>query len=229
MRTWALLFIIMLNGALVYAQSGADTLTPPVSPPNFYLKTNLFSLIEPDQAVTLSAEYRRNIRVAYQLEAGYIYMDNLQENTGTWLNTYGYRLKPEFRVYTPGNLLNAAHFVNYWAIEAIFKEVINELNGFVGRDCGTNGCAYNQQMTYHTTRRVMGAGGKIGWEIYIGRNTKRIIIDSYLGLGVRYRWKFNDQPADATIMESRGWFHFDLPSGLYPYLAAGAKIGVRVR
>ncbi len=106
MRICTLLFVLLLRCISVYAQSGVDTLAPPVPPPNFYLKTNLFSLIEPDQAITLSAEYRRNIRVAYQLEAGYIYMDNLQENTGTWLRTYGYRLKPELRFYTPGNLLN---------------------------------------------------------------------------------------------------------------------------
>lgn len=206
----------------------SDSLLPPLPPPNLYLKTNLFSLTEPDMAATLAIEYRRNKKQAYQLEAGYIFLDALEEGTDL-KHSGGFRLKPEWRFYTPGSPRKRTHYANYWAVEAIVKAVYNRSNHFVGRHCSSGNCAYFQEMDYRTTRNVVGIGGKMGREAYIGQEARRVVFDFYAGLGVRYRWLNNSLPPDANWQDDHIFLSILRPTLFLPYLSAGLKIGWRVK
>lgn len=240
MKVTLLLFVLWFTVYSARAQSGEntvlmreniypiDSLSPPIPPPNLYLKTNLFSLTEPDMAVTLAFEYRKSNEQSFQVEAGYIFLDALEEHEGM-KHSNGFRIKPEWRFYTPGSPAKHSHYANYWALESIIKAVYNKFNRFVGRDCGSGACAYYQEMDYGTTRNVVGVGGKVGRESYIGQESKRVIVDFYAGLGVRYRWRNNSLPSDAHRPDPRGLIRIDRPTGFLPYISAGVKIGWRVK
>lgn len=229
MKHFLVLYIIaLLWPAPLPAQREKDTLAPPMAPSNLYLKTNLFSLAEPEEAVTLSVEYRLNINTAVQLEGGYIFRDNTG-NTNYLVHSGGYRFKPELRFYTRGKPSMRYHYMNYWAVEAVIKGVTDEKSEFVGRLCGLGGCAYDQKMTWHVNREVWGIGGKAGRETYLDPRAKRIILDIYAGAGVRYRRVLNDLPPDAKNLESPRFFEINTGPVFYPYIILGIKAGVRVK
>ncbi len=127
-----------------------------------------------------------------------------------------YRVKVEARRYDK----KASNMAGgYLAYELFYKQVNDELNRSVGRECDGGPCAYFENLDYPVSKYVVGATIKVGYQARLKNEDKKktkFVFDFYVGLGVRRI--MIDHKIDGAATQNNSWFGND---GSFPFWGFG--------
>ena len=227
----ALYLLCLLTVAM---QGKAQDSTVQYQSPRVILKLAPLSLLDPDATIQGGVEVRISRRNAIQAEVGFgrkgmQIVNDEKKNFSDWSI---WRARSEWRHYTNHYRTNTRKNIrirspfplgNYWAIEGFAKQ-INGTKAVVLYDPDPAFPNNQQQID----RLVLGSHVKWGRQIAIpGRSLtdlSRVLLDFYVGLGVRYgitNTSFSSQDCSCGPYNDR----FQQGKGVQPSLAAGVKIG----
>ncbi|TAD81706.1 MAG: hypothetical protein EAY75_17370 [Bacteroidetes bacterium] len=171
-----------------------------------------------DVNLTLGAEYFYAERRSVYLDAGYIFASAFsQNNGGAILPTAGMQLRGGHRWYL-GN--STPWFVE---TDARYKHVkYAENERWVGRNVVNGIPSFSELVRYNEKKDIITVEGKVGLLGRFGRNGN-CAIESWIGLGLRYRNFYADLPADAQFFDD----NFDFINyGRYTFL--NVPLGLRL-
>ncbi len=221
--------IILLS---MFSNATAQDSTIQYRAPRVILKLAPLSLLDPDATIQGAMEVRVSQRNAVQVEAGLGEkgIQIINDDKRSFSDWSIWRVRSEYRHYTSRYRTNTRKNItirspfplgNYWAIEGFAKEI-------TGKKSFSN--PIFQTGRQQISRYVVGGHVKWGRQIAIPgaslQDLSRVLLDFYVGLGVRYGITdlTPDTPdalcgcglIDNRFMESRR---------VNPSVAAGVKIG----
>ncbi len=213
------LLIILLLGAYYtsgFAQRIKDYNTE-INYARWSLKFSPLHLIEPDQQVALSSEYRPTDNVGIQLGLGYIFNTAFLASHRNAYNTRGFRILPEIRLY---NTTHTAHQLHkYIGIQLGYKHVTRDA---IEWERHSN---YEKQTSALLKKNVATAAIVFGMQ----RHPKRIGFDFNIAFGVKYKYMTT---TPALVTNNRSFFpsYFgEAWTGYYPHLNATFSFCYRLK
>lgn len=112
-------FLSFLISCTLYIPLTAQLLTPHKLRSGWQIKTTPLSFLEPDQCVSIAAEYITPSEWGIQLESSYIFNTMSITNEREILKTSGFRLAPEIRYYGIGE--HRLNTISYFGFQASYK------------------------------------------------------------------------------------------------------------
>ncbi len=196
------------------------------------IKIAPLSLVDPYNTFQAGYEYvpRRGLW-SVQAEAGYgNYRTNTDRalrrsfNTGrTRLMLENWRLRTEVRLYTEGYATRPVGF--YVAGETMYRRSSWRGERSLGRECEDGVCAFFEIVPYTMHKDVLAFHGKAGGQVEL---FKRLLIDLYTGLGMRYVWVHSRQLGENDSLGENWWtFNID-PGRPGRYRLVSASLGFKL-
>ncbi|GAA4395857.1 hypothetical protein GCM10023187_03300 [Nibrella viscosa] len=220
-----------------------DTTLRPVmtQPPRWVIKFSPLHLFDPDNTVQFGLERILSPRQSVQGEFGFgLGTFNVWQGSGSGRYTHWehWRGRAEWRFYTNRyrsnrnvgiNVRSPAPLGNYLAVELFYKQVNAVENYTVGRECTGGPCAFFELRESPVTKYVGGSHFKLGRQFAFGIDNNRLMMDLYMGLGLRIR-SVERPPiaAEDQAFRSGGFLVFDpfyQGASVIPSLTAGLKLG----
>lgn len=174
-----------------------------LNPPRWLVSVAPLALIDPENTVLVGVERLLAGRHSVLGEVGYgpaalnVWPARLIDNTReTW------RGRAEWRVYTrrirsvrrwqpdgTGRIVTRKPLGNYAALSMFYKQTNASETGRVERACEDGPCQYFQRFQSRIVKYVTGAHVKVGKQVSLNERAGngRLLMDTYVGLGVRYR------------------------------------------
>lgn len=206
------------------------------------LKISPLTIFDIDNTFQIATEHNlsKNMRWTLSEELGYgagsvnvwAYNSN-NDNYGSSREVY--RVKIEARRYTLKK--NQQMAGGYMAYEVFYKQVNDQMNRTVGRECESGPCNYFEDVNYSASKYVVGGTVKFGYQRFFrdenNKNTK-FVFDFYVGLGLRR--VMIDHRVDGDVQNNNWFFGNDAifsNGGLgyrdnaynIPHAALGIKVG----
>lgn len=229
-RVLLLVGLLLLGGGAAVAQRPvvpySDTVRiRSLNPARWVVSFNPLALFDPENTVQVGLERLLAGRHSVRGEFGYgppglniwpLRLNN--QDRETW------RGRAEWRLYTrrsrlynrwqPHRTVIEKPLGNYLAVDLYYKQTNANQSGNVGRACDDGSCQYFQRFQSRIVKYVGATHLKIGRQgnLYIPDENGRIIIDVYIGLGLRRRWVENyglPEPEDG------GSYTFDNRNGVF--------------
>jgi Protein of unknown function (DUF3575) len=197
---------------------------------NIHLRTNLLSLLEPQNAgPTIGVEYFITSHFSVGTDVGAILytVGEIENNNDNLGNPLGYKIKPELRYYLYKE--NKEKRVRlFFGLEGLFlKTTTRNYSQLPIRD-NTGNIVFNYLGGYDEIKKVTGgalkAGIQIPWFI-----TKNMLLEVYAGIGLRNKiYSAENLPAGASVPD-RGLDGFFVNTdtdvnGVFPSIPLGFKI-----
>ncbi|MBD2754200.1 DUF3575 domain-containing protein [Spirosoma validum] len=186
------------------------------------------SLLDPDNTVQFGAERLVGQRHGIQLELGYGW-----QALNAWRSTQNarysdreiWRGRVEWRYYLHQTNRPVGQYV---ALEGFYKQVNVRENGTIGIGCTTGPCQYYQLFSAPLQKYVGGGHIKFGRQFVFSADNPRLLIDLYIGLGVRWRTiERAEKSVDSYYYYSSGYDVFNSFSET-PYALISVAYGVKV-
>ncbi|HEX6333342.1 MAG TPA: DUF3575 domain-containing protein [Flavisolibacter sp.] len=133
------------------------------------------ALIDFDNTVMLGGEYRLGKNIGVLLDAGYIFWSNYFT---TITHASGVHLRPSARLYFGKKM------TEYVQLQGIWKHARYEIYDWLERDVVNGVPSYSRLQEFNYKRDVLGLNIIIGEAMPVA---KKLSIDAYFGLGLRYR------------------------------------------
>ena len=159
-------------------------------------------------SVTLGGEWRFKNNSSLGLDISGLIPTNF-EDTKKW----GFIIKPSYRYYLPG--ANSAATKFFIEPDIFWKRQLKNEDGWLGKSAVNNNPAFFEFKNYTIIKDVLGANFKIGTQLSSG--IKNVMVELYLGAGVRTIRKHIKNEPDAFIRTERGRFFGS--SGLFDFRA----------
>ncbi len=210
-----------------------STVTAQPQKNDMHLRTNLLSLLEPQNAgPTVGIEYFLTSHFSVGTDVGIIFysvgqIDGDNSNLG---NPLGYKIKPEARYYLYKE--NKEKRVRlFFGIEGlVVKTTTRNYNPLTIRDNNGN-TVFNYLGGYDEVKNVSGGSLKAGIQIpyFIVKN---MLLEVYAGIGLRNKiYSYKNLPAGASIPNralGSNFFGTDF-DGVYPSIPLGFKIIFKIK
>lgn len=236
MRLLSLFFFASVSSLLSFCNGlGQDSTQRRViqNPTRVVLKWAPLTLLDADGGLQLGSEVRTGSRTAVQAELGYGGQGALRWESGSRFDDKRvFRARAEVRLYTGRFRTNrkrgiaersASLLGNYSAFELFFKNIsLTERWGYVNRE-------FTRESPL--TKQVLGLHAKIGRQFGLtdraNQHRARVLMDVYVGAGVRYSWVDGMTAAkDPAYEEPLSMFNRFHPGRYFtPSLALGLKLG----
>ena len=235
----------LLLTPLALANNVPDSLAPatPKNGQRAVLKLAPLALLEFQNTFEIGLEVPLTNRVYVQGQLGYspqwLMWNYSPTVSARYTERENWRARLEFRWYGAG-LGRTARQTNsplgdYLAVDGFFKQLNGNESITVGRQCANGNCAYFENLRNPTTRYSVGIGLKFGSQRTIYRfgpqQNRRLVLDSYVGFGVRYAWTASRLVPLASEQVFRQGFDFLVfdpfraTNGLTPNPIIGIKLG----
>lgn len=233
-----------------YSFESADTLKIEGTkrPPHWVVKISPLSLLDVEGLYRIDVERMLGGLFSIQggLACGNSFMQLLRTSGSRGTDDReAWRAQLEGRVYVqreraanrwqPNRLHINKPLDRYVALEVFYKQVAGSFSGTLSRGCEDGNCQFFERYTAQTFRYVVGTHLKYGQQtaIRLTNNNNRLLIDYYVGLGMRWRWfeqrgvpEYEDAqlgwPNTLTTDPTSSW---GARAGRYPSLALGVQIG----
>lgn len=205
-------FFIAFFGVLSIGSHAQDSLNKA----HLILKIAPLTMFDIDNTFEFAAEHRlgqsKRWTLSEQLGYGAGVANLWGENNDFGPAREHYRVKVEARRYDK----KASNMAGgYLAYELFYKQVNDELNRSVGRECDGGPCAYFENLDYPVSKYVVGATIKVGYQARLRNEDKKktkFVFDFYVGLGVRRI--MIDHKIDGAATQNNLWFGND---GSFPF------------
>lgn len=205
-------FFIAFFGVLSIDSDAQDSLNKA----HLILKIAPLTMFDIDNTFEFAAEHRlgqsKRWTLSEQLGYGAGVANLWGENNDFGPAREHYRVKVEARRYDK----KASNMAGgYLAYELFYKQVNDELNRSVGRECDGGPCAYFENLDYPVSKYVVGATIKVGYQARLKNEDKKktkFVFDFYVGLGVRRI--MIDHKIDGAATQNNSWFGND---GSFPF------------
>ncbi|GAB2632326.1 hypothetical protein GCM10027035_28290 [Emticicia sediminis] len=209
-------FFIAFFGVLSLGSHAQDSLNKA----HLILKIAPLTMFDIDNTFEFAAEHRlgqsKRWTLSEQLGYGAGVANLWGENNDFGPAREHYRVKVEVRRYDK----KASNMAGgYLAYELFYKQVNDELNRSVGRECDGGPCAYFETLDYPVSKYVVGATIKVGYQARLRNEDKKktkFVFDFYVGLGVRRI--MIDHKIDGAATQNNSWFGND---GFFPFGSFG--------
>lgn len=196
-------FILIVLLAILQISHGQDSLERK----RLILKIAPLTMFDIDNTFQFAAEHRlnKNNRWTLSEELGYgAGVVNLWGESSNYNNAREhYRVKLEARRYgKPTNDMTG----RYFGYELFYKQVNDQLNRGIGRECESGPCNYFENLDYPVSKYVVGATAKLGYQIRfkdVNEKKTNFVFDFYIGLGLRRI--MIDHKIDGTT-QNNSWF-----------------------
>jgi hypothetical protein len=197
---------------------------------NIHLRTNLLSLLEPQNAgPTIGVEYFITSHFSVGTDVGAILytVGEIENNNNNLGNPLGYKIKPELRYYLYKE--NKEKRVRlFFGLEGLFlKTTTRNYNELPIRD-NTGNIVFRYLGGYDEVKKVSGAALKAGIQVpwFI---TKNMLLEVYAGIGLRNKiYSTKNVPAGASVPDrTLGGFFLNTDTdvnGVFPSIPLGFKI-----
>ncbi len=173
-----LLFVITYCNIFSQTKGQRNVSVFNVPPKHWLLKINPLTFLQLEPAITLGAEYRLYKNIAVSLDAGYVF-NSLNQANITGAN--GITLKPAVRNYFGKNKRT------YVEGELMYKLVNFRKHDWLGMDCVNGVSSYQEFLKFSLRKHVYAFNVKFGEVFALSRKNDKISLESYVGLGVRYK------------------------------------------
>ncbi|MFN8354775.1 MAG: hypothetical protein U0Y10_10025 [Spirosomataceae bacterium] len=177
MKTWLLVVLVAITQV-----HGQDTLRKPRAIPVMAFKWAPLSMFDIDPTYQFATEwFLAEGSKSFQIEGGYGKRGSIPKiwNTTAINPAETWRGRAEMRWY---NWQNREGWSHYTAIEGVYKQVNEQREDEIGKDCsGVGGCSYVERIGYLRTKQVIGLSYKAGWQYAIDH----FVFDLYVGCGFR--------------------------------------------
>lgn len=149
---------------------------------------------------------------------------------------YIYRDQPANR-WIPVRRITQKPLGDYLAIETFYKQVAGFFDGTLSRGCTDGNCQFFERYSATARRYVAGFHFKYGQQMAIRLTdaNNRLLIDYYVGVGVRWRWseQLGVPQREDSAQQNGQWntwngdptSNWGGGSGRYPSLALGIQLG----
>lgn len=231
LRLIGLLILLSGKGLSVQAQSATSLPLPSLDDEQsqrWVVKFAPLSLLDPDNTIQFGIERLVGQRHGIQLELGYGW-----EALNAWRSTQNtrysdreiWRGRAEWRYYLHKTNRPIGQYV---ALDGFYKQVNVREQGTIGVGCTTGPCQYYQLVSSPLQKYVWGGHIKFGRQFTFSPDNPRLLIDLYIGLGVRWRSisRISQQP-DSYYYYSSGYDLFNSFSDT-PYALISVAYGLKV-
>ena len=199
------------------------------------VKLDLGALADPDRTIQAGVEFPIGGRTSWQIMAGYGWQRLQGSELGSFSAAEVWRVRNEVRFYTGHFRTNAyrniaikatAPLGNYWGFELLAKQInITERQNLLPGTTIYVGSAISPKQRY-----ILGTHLKIGRQFaipYTRKTLSRVLIDMYIGAGIRYAIVHEQGEHSAADELHPGMFRnrFDPGNRFVPSLTAGLKMG----
>lgn len=232
LRLIGLLTFLSGTGLSAQAQSATSLPLPTLDDDQsqrWAVKFAPLSLLDPDNSIQFGIERLVGQRHGLQLELGYGWQAlNAWRSTQStrYIDREIWRGRAEWRYYLHKTNRPVGQYV---AVEGFYKQVNAREQGTIGMGCTSGPCQYYQLVSTPLQKYVWGGHIKFGRQFTFSPDNPRLLIDLYIGLGIR--WRNIDRyepPSDTYYYRSSGYIVFDAFSPTVyalPSLAYGLKVG----
>lgn len=186
------------------------------------------TILEYEPTVNLQLMYRFNNKYSAAIEVGRIIkpLDKIQDEESYIsipLHGYtGWRFRPELRFWK--KVSNKNNFeISYFAIQGLIKIAADQVYYDVQR-ITPSGLWYSEAVEQNIHKTVLGLSCLAGKEADLF-NSKKFYTDIFTGFGLRYKF-FKDNIG--TDFSKTSEEDFNNKNGIYPTVALGIRIGLRV-
>jgi hypothetical protein len=226
-RLAACCFFTILSFHLSAQKQKTEAATLPAS--YILLRTNIFSVLEPDAHVMLGVEWRKNPQFSLGLDLSYIFYNTFRIESQD-PNISGFKIRPEVRRY----FKSGAGKNWFIGLEGSYKQVSYNRSREICVNQPQLGCAFFQRVSYKEVKKAPGVAFKIGYQDFLDRGN-RFYYELFLGAGVkslRYSIKDYVQPPNVNFTPVPGsdafFFNTTSSEGFAPHLPGGIKLGFRL-
>jgi len=188
-----------------------------------YIKFSPFTLLEIEPTIQIGYEYSPSPKIRIQHEIGYVSLFNPAYAIFQWNSNFnnlvsnGIRLRTTLKFPLKLDNMNVRNKYKYFGIDVMFKYLQTTEKDVNIRRMQ----AYWETMDITTVKYVGAVHVISGINNYISY-ANNIIVDSYFGLGVRYKVLTDNTPNDVSY-ENRPWW--DEMDGLMISAMLGMKFG----
>lgn len=215
--------------------------------PGWVVKLSPLSLFDVEGLYRVDVERMLGGPFSVQGGLGYgsSFMQLFRTNNSRTDDREAWRAQVEGRVYVqrvreasrwqPNRLIIHKPLDRYLALEVFYKQVAGSFSGTLSRGCETGNCQFFERYTAQAFRYVLGTHLKYGQQsaIRLSGNNNRLLIDYYVGLGMRWRWfeqrgvpnRDDAQAAWPNTFGSDPTSSWGTQAGRFPSLALGVQVG----
>lgn len=225
-----LCFVVLLAilGQKISAQDSLDR-------KHLIVKIAPLAMFDIDNTFEFAAEHRLNKKNRWTLSEQVGYGAGVANIWGE-NNAYNpqrehYRAKLEARRYSKAKPDMTGYYMGY---EVFYKQVNDQLNKSVGRECESGPCNYYENLDYPVTKYVLGTTVKVGYQVRFRDEDKKktnFVFDIYVGLGLRrimIDHKVDIQNYGSSFYYGESWFGgFGSRDNAYniPHASFGLRFG----
>ncbi len=188
-----------------------------------YIKFSPFSLLEIEPTIQVGYEYNATPKVRIQHEIGFVSLFNPAYSIFQWdynfnnMSSAGIKLRTTFKFPLKLDNMNVRYKHKYFGIDVMFKYLeITEKDVEIRRMQ-----AYWEHMDITSSKYVGAVHFIYGINEYLSK-ANNIVMDSYFGIGVRYKMLKDNTPEDVSY-DNRPWW--DDMTGLMISAMMGMKFG----
>ncbi len=178
-------------------------------------------LIGPDYTAMFGMEQRMKNKIAFVLDAGYVFGSAYLNGENVVKRVSGFNLRPGVKLYTKEN----KRF--YLQMRVFYKQVNYKIYDWLGKSCVNEIPAYEQLQKFTYRKKAISFNFMAGT---LFRLSDAVLLDLYEGLGIKFK---NQQPTEATACyrnNERGiLLNVFRENSVTPNLAIGIKLLVRLK